>query len=268
MEDQLASPYKYLLEVGEGFWNIRGSFVALGIIELGTHMSVLRLSSGKFLIIDTIPLTAQIKTELDHLTDNGNLIDAVIATHPYHTLHFAGFYQAYPSLRYYGTPRHLNVFPDLTWTGSVYDASVQEMWAPDVGMRIPEGAEFVNPPPDNHFSCVFVFHRASKSLHVDDTICYFEDPGCLLSLVGGKKGAMKFHVSLTKTGLLPTPEAPYDFKNWMQRVIDDWDFDTICTAHSGNKIQGAKAQLQETLDRAESVFAQISDKNKRLQQSS
>lgn len=262
MEDQLASPYKFLVEVGEGFWNIRGSFTVLGVIDLGTHMSVLRLSSGKFLVIDTIPLTPQIKTELDHLTDNGNLIDAVIATHPYHTLHFPAFFAEYPTLRYYGTPRHLNVSSTVTWTGTVFDLSVQEQWEPDVSMRIPDGAEFVNPTPDNHFAGVFVFHRASKAIHVDDTVCYFEDPGCILSCIGAKQGSMKFHTSLTSVGLLPTPEAPYDFKNWMQKVIDDWDFDIICTAHTGNKIQGAKAQLQQTLDQTESTFARISERNK------
>ncbi|CAM9399227.1 unnamed protein product, partial [Ectocarpus fasciculatus] len=228
MEERLNTPYKYLIEVGEGFWNIRGSFVALGVIELGTHMSIVRLSSGKFLVIDTLPLNPQLKTELDHLTDN-----------------------AYPSLRYYGTPRHLNVLPTLTWTGSIFDREVQELWEPDVSMRIPDGAEFVNPPSDNHFSCVFVFHRASQTIHIDDTVCYFEDPGCLLSLIGAKKGSMKFHTSMTKAGLLPTPEAPYDFKNWVQAIINEWDFDTVCTAHNGNKIGGAKAQLQDTLDRAE-----------------
>ena len=262
MDQQLASPYKYLVEVGEGFWNIRGSFVAFGILELGTHMSVLRLSSGKFLVIDTIPLTNNIKTELDHLTDNGNLIDAVVATHPYHTLHFPAFYEMYPSVRFYGTPRHLNIQPTLRWSGSVYDTQVQQQWEPDVSMRIPDGAEFVNPPPDNHFSSVHVFHRASKALHVDDTISYYESPGCILRCLGVTPGLMKFHISLPKNGLLPTEQAPYDFKNWVQRMIDEWDFDTICTAHNGNKILGAKQMLQQTLDRTEPLFAKLSARNR------
>jgi hypothetical protein len=71
---------------------------------------------------------------------------------------------------------------------------------------------------------------------------------------------MKFHTSLAKNGLLPTAEAPYDFKNWVQKLIDEWDFDSICTAHSGNKIGGAKLQLQQTLDSTESLFAKLAAK--------
>lgn len=39
-------------------------------------MSLLRLESGKFLVIDTILLSSEQKQELDRLTDNGKLIEA------------------------------------------------------------------------------------------------------------------------------------------------------------------------------------------------
>jgi hypothetical protein len=224
-------------------------------------MSVLRLSSGKFLVIDTIPITSEIKTELDHLTDSGALIDAVVATHSYHTLYFPAFHALYPSLRYYGTPRHLSVQPMIPWSGSVADDAVLKLWEPDVIMRIPDGAEFVNPPPENHFAGVFVFHRASRTIHIDDTISYFERAGCVLKLIGVKTGSMKFHSSLETVGLLRTPEAPMQFKAFIQAVINDWDFDYICTAHIGNKLGGAKEMLQETLNRYESTFQRIAARN-------
>jgi hypothetical protein len=105
------------------------------------------------------------------------------------------------SLRYYGTPRHLRNLKDIPWAGCVTDPLVQSKWSPEVEMRIPEGCEFDDPKPpqSNHFSngavvvprsrigpCtqlttlptaqVFVFHRASKAVHNDDCLMYFDHP--------------------------------------------------------------------------------------------
>ena len=75
--------FNHLIEVGPGFYNIRSSFKLLcGLIDLGTHMSVAKLANGKYLVIDTVNLTTEQKAEFDTLTDNGNLIQAVLATHP------------------------------------------------------------------------------------------------------------------------------------------------------------------------------------------
>jgi len=134
----------HLEEVGPGFWNIRGHFkLFVGIIDIGTHMSVARLANGKYLVIDTIPLLPEIKQELDQLTSFGSNIEAVVATHPFHTLAFRGFYKEYPNVPYYGTPRHLRVIPEIPWAGNLWDCDTRNKWNPDIQMRIPAGAEFV-----------------------------------------------------------------------------------------------------------------------------
>jgi glyoxylase-like metal-dependent hydrolase (beta-lactamase superfamily II) len=102
-------------------------------------MSIARLSSGKFLVIDTIPLTEQIKAEIDELTENGSKIEAVVATHPFHTLAFTAFHEAYPSVPYYGTPRHLRKLTNIQWAGDLNECSTRNKWRPDIEMSIPEG---------------------------------------------------------------------------------------------------------------------------------
>ena len=37
-------------------------------------MSFLKLGNGKFLVVDTVPLTPETKAEVDTLTDNGKLV--------------------------------------------------------------------------------------------------------------------------------------------------------------------------------------------------
>jgi CxxC motif-containing protein len=138
-------------EIAPGFYNLRTNFkVLVGILNIGTHMSFLKLSNGKFLVIDTVPLDDEgvIKKEIDELTNNGQDMEAVVACHPFHTLAFRGFYAAYPNVPYYGTPRHLRNIKDIPWVGDVQ--TVLDKWAPEVQMRIPAGAEFVAPQPESY----------------------------------------------------------------------------------------------------------------------
>jgi hypothetical protein len=130
-------------------------------------------------------------------------------------------------------------------------------------MRIPAGAEFIAPEPEsyNHFNSVWVYYPAGRTLHIDDTINYFSDPGTLIKLAGKKKGEMQFHDSMHGPGLYPSPEAPLLFKAWVEAILNDWDFDNICCAHIGNRIGNAKAQLRDTLIAAQPEFDKLIAKN-------
>jgi len=255
-----------LVEVGKGFWNIRGSFKTFaGLIDVGTQMSIIRLSSGRFLVVDTIPLDPTLKTEIDTLTNNGKDIDAVIATHPFHTLAFPDFHTAYPHVPYYGTPRHLRNIKTIPWSGCISDPQVMTAWSPDVEMRIPEGAEWNAPQPEahNHFNCCWVFSPSARTIHVDDTLNYIADPPFFAKLVGVHKDQLMFHPSMTGPGLHPTEEAPLQFKAWVEQLLLEWDFDNICCAHIENKIGGGHAALSQILADSESTFQKMSDKAKK-----
>ena len=255
-----------LYQIGPEFWNIRAHFKILGkLVDIETQMSIVQLRNGKFLIIDTVEMNDRLRQQLDQLTNNGDNIEAVLATHPFHTLAFPAFYQLYPKAAYYGTPRHLRRLTEIPWVGSLDDCHLRKKWEPDVYMRIPAGAEFINPQPEstNHFISVFVYHPASRSLHVDDTIMYASQPGFLLRLFGFKNGAIAFHPSITTSGLHPTAEAPYLFRDWMRQVLQDWPFENICCAHLGVKIDGARADVTNLLNNAESLFAKLSAKNRK-----
>jgi len=229
--------------IGPGFWNVRASLIISGL-DIGTHMSFIQLKSGRFIIVDTVELDNTLIGDINELTKNGALVDAVIATHPFHTLYFPVFYKQFPKFKYYGTPRHLRIQPDIPWAGNMYDCASREIWLPEVHMRIPRGAEFQSPQESNHFSGIHVFHAASRTIHVDDTIM----------IDGPFRGDMLFHPSLVYKGLYHIPESPKAFKNFVQSIIDQWDFDNICAAHDGVKKSGAKSQLQSLLSWTEPVF--------------
>ncbi|KAJ3224865.1 hypothetical protein HK099_007730, partial [Clydaea vesicula] len=158
-------------------------------------MSIIKTKNGKFICIDAVEVTGDLKGELDALTDNGKLIESVIATHPFHTLSFKQFYQLYPSPKYFGTPRHLKILSeDVKWEGELLTEKSLKQFEPDLQLQIPEGTEYVDPKPSkiNHLCGIFVFHPLSKTIHNNDTLMVSEKPNFLYSLYA-KDGEVKFH---------------------------------------------------------------------------
>eukprot|EP01039_Chlorochromonas_danica_P005628 gene5627-6202_t len=127
------------------------------LAEIGTHKSFIKLPTGKFLVINTVDITPAAKSAIDSLTNNGQLIEAVLATHPFHTIYFPSFHRLYPNTRYYGCPRHLKKV-SIPWTGSLVDPAILSSWEDQgVFLRVPDGTDILTPAEDNHLSCVFVF---------------------------------------------------------------------------------------------------------------
>jgi hypothetical protein len=56
------------IRVSEGFWNIRGSFKIAGVIDVGTQASLVRLTSGKFVLLDSYTLSGAVKRQVNELT--------------------------------------------------------------------------------------------------------------------------------------------------------------------------------------------------------
>mmetsp|Transcript_36869 Transcript_36869/g.53962 ORF Transcript_36869/g.53962 Transcript_36869/m.53962 type:complete len:313 (+) Transcript_36869:68-1006(+) len=252
-------------EINPGFFRVAIKFpVAMGMVDIGSHMGLIRLESGKFVAIDTvdpnlsIPFNGRagdIKHDIDLLTENGNLLEAVIATHPYHTLYFPPFYAMYPDAKYYGTPRHLRVQTDIPWVGSVADAEVLALYEPEIQMRFPPrcSAEFDNPlpPASNHFSNTVVLSKGV--LFNDDLLMYLENPknriGFIASVLAGlRHDSLLFHISMYKVGLRHTPDSAPKFIAWLEKLLGDWDFEVIASAHNGVLKTNAKARLGALLE--------------------
>jgi hypothetical protein len=182
------------------------------------------------------------------------------------------------NIKWYGTARHISEIKNVTWETGEADivkpnSSILSRWQSEgVFMSIPEGAEFINP---GHFSCVFVYHQASRSLHVDDTIMYFngETSGCMVSMfvscclpVSLGASRIYFHPSMLSDdpneGLMNCKEAPYEFKIWLEELCDTWDFRSLFTAHSGALLGGAKEAVRDTIKRYEGEFRSYAVKYK------
>jgi hypothetical protein len=133
-------------------------------------------------------------------------------------------------------------------------------------MEVPAGAEFAEPRPPhrNHFSNVFVLHRASRTVHNDDCVIAISPGGIGLTRVlypSFKPSSMHFHPCMCTVGLNPTPEAPAQFKAWFSKLLDEWDFENLCTAHNGNIYGDAKERLRALLESKDSDLRKLAAKN-------
>ena len=101
-----------LIEIGNGFWNIRGTFRVGGLVQIGTQASLVRLRDGRFVLLDSYTLPDAILGQVRELTDDGKDVDAIINVHPFHTIHVAAAHQQFPAARLFGTARHVQQASD------------------------------------------------------------------------------------------------------------------------------------------------------------
>lgn len=243
-----------LIHVADDFWNIRGSYKIGGVIDVGTHASLVRLASGKFVLLDCYTLSGAVKRQIGELTNGGEDIVAILNVHPFHTVHVHKVHSLYPHARLYGTKRHLSRFPDLPWEATcTEDPACQQQFSDDFDFSVPRGVDFVSDDENVHFSSVLVMHRASMTIHSDDTLIYLHLPLPLRLL--GLGDSVGFHPTLGKA-LERRAGAAKDFRAWANELIERWQgAENLCAAHTGallardNRGDSIHSRLIKALDK-------------------
>lgn len=247
------------IQVSDDFWNFRGSFKIAGVIDVGTQASLVRLGTGKFVFLDAYSLSAAAKREVDELTDGGEAIEAILNLHPFHTLHVKKMHDLFPQATLYGTARHLSLFPELPWAEiRTEDDALHELYADDFDFSVPRGVDFISSNENLHFSSVLALHRASKTIHSDDTLMYMKLP--LLMSWMSMNNSVSFHPTLAKV-LERRAGAVQDFRDWANELIERWRHaENLCAAHtatllgSENRGESIHKRMLQTLEKIEPVL--------------
>lgn len=221
-----------LTQLADGFWNIRGSFRIAGLVDVGTHCSLVRLGDGRFVFLDSYTLSAPVRTAVDALTGGGAKVAAILNLHPFHTLHCTWIHEAFPKAELYGTQRHREKLPDLPWHEDACEgAAVRDRFGADFAFSMPDGVPLVCADESVHFASILALHRVSGTIHVDDTLVYL-DKGFPISLLPMNR-RLDFHPTLA-TGLEPRAGAADAFRAWAIGLGSDWaDARRIAAAHDG-----------------------------------
>jgi len=221
---------EHIRQISDDFWNIRGDFKIAGFVNIGTHASLLRRGNGKFLLLDSYTLQGEVKEQIDAISNNGDDIEAIINLHPFHTIHVRQAHEQYPNAKLYGTERHIEKFPDLDWQPELSNSEeFADLFSDDLEFSVPAGVDFISSNEHLHFSSVLAYHKASKTIHSDDTLMYLQLPGLLGKIV---EPEITFHMTLAKT-LEERAGAAKDFRAWAKGLAKRWgDAENLCAAHS------------------------------------
>ena len=248
-----------MIQVSEDFWNIRGSYKIGGVIDVGTQASLVRLAGGKFVFLDSYTLSGAVRREVDELTHGGEDVVAILNVHPFHTVHVRRMHDMYPNAALYGTQRHLTRFADLPWAKErTEDSRLHEQFATDFEFSIPRGVDFISDDQNVHFSSVLVLHRASQTIHSDDTLMYLRLPGVLRLF--GLGDSVAYHPTLAKA-LEQRAGAAGDFRDWANELNQRWkEAKNLCAAHTGallardNKGESIHARMVKALKKVEGTL--------------
>jgi len=248
------------LHIADDFWNIRGSFKIGGVVDIGTQTSLVRRGNGRFVFLDSYSLSGEVEREVLELTNGGKDIEAILNVHPFHTVFARKMHERFPLAKLYGTSRHVSRSSDLPWEAlRTEDPELHAMFADDFEFSVPRGVDFISADEKIHFSSVLVLHRASNTIHVDDTFVYVRLPKMMSFF--GLTDAMSFHPSLGKA-LEKRAGAAEDFRGWATELAERWrDAENLCAAHTGTlmarKNHGASihARMAKALSKVSGTLA-------------
>jgi len=245
-------------KLADAFWNIRGTYRVAGVLNIGTHMSLVRRDDGRFIVIDGCGLDDGERAQLMALTGNGEKVAAVVHVHPFHTMHVEATHALFPQAPLHGTGRHRRKFPALPWTGvPVEDLGDEHPFADTLELSVPDGVDFVCVDERVHVASVLVRHRASGIVHVDDTLNVMAVPGPLGSFLPAS--SLRMHPLLARA-LKPQAGAADAYAAWARDLARRWaDTRIVCAAHSSvrelpeggfaREVEAALDRVSGTLDK-------------------
>ena len=241
-----------IYNLGAGLWNIQGSHKIGGIIDVGTQCSLVQLSSGRFIFLDSYTLTGDIHSQVMALTDNGLNVEAVLNVHPFHTLHCAQMAKDFPQAIFYGSQRHPEQVPEVKWSEDWVESDVVTQCYPELEFSLPQGIYYISPNAKVHAGSLLVRHLASQSVHIDDT--FMSPPSKLLKAVLPE---LMLHPT-TKKALKNEPNAGKQYCDWATELAYHWrDTHNFCAAHSGLvkfEMGGFEKALLTAIDKARPKF--------------
>jgi len=154
-------------DADSGLWTFHQQLSVMGV-EIGTRMTVVRLSDGSLLVHSPIRLTAELEQTLASL----GRVEHVLAPNLDHYLFVGAFKQRYPRARFYAAP---GVAPKVT--GVRFDTELRFGQTAPVGDGI-EQAWFRS---NHELQELVLLHRATRTLITSDLAFHIQAAGGLLS---------------------------------------------------------------------------------------
>ncbi len=220
-----------IVDCANGYWSIRGDFRIGGLVNVGTQCALVERPDGSFLFLDSYTLNDAVRAEVNRITRGTENVSAILNLHPFHTIHCEWMHHAFPHATLYGTQRHHEKWPELPWASDRCESGeLAAHFGVTIDFSLPRGVALVCADETVHFSSVLAYHRASRTIHVDDTLSYLSAPFPLSLLP--MTGKLDFHMTLAKA-LEPRGGAADEFRDWAIEIGTEWaNAERVATAHN------------------------------------
>ena len=210
-----------IVSVADNLWVARQPLRFLGV-EIGTRMTVVRLSNNDLVLISPIALDEQHR----HLLDELGTVRHIIAPNLFHHLYVKPAQTLYPNATTWGVAGLADKCPDLKIDALVNQAgsfSNELNYLPFQGFCsiLPQGIVLAN-------ETVF-FHRSSHTLILTDTAFNFDQSYSLITQLAVR--TLGSYNSLRPTRLEKWGTRDKDTVAASVKGVLEWDFDRVIPAH-------------------------------------
>jgi hypothetical protein len=199
-------------------------------LEVGTRMTVIRLTNGSLLLHSPVQLDTELRRELDAI----GRVRFTVAPNRVHHLYAGEVAKAYPEARLWVAPGLERKRPDLVFAGVLGDDAPTE-WKDEVDQVFFRGRPYENE--------VVFFHRASRTLIMCDLAFNFGPRAAAPTRV-----LMRLLRSYGRFG--PSKLDPWLIRDRtaarqsMERILA-WDFDRVVVAHGDVLERGGREALRQ-----------------------
>lgn len=217
-----------LRTIGEELWATEAPMVVLGVLDIGTRMTVIRLADGGLFLHSPTPLDAATRAAVDALGP----VRCIVAPNYVHHLHVGPWKAAYPNALLLGAPGLDKKRSDLRFD-AILGETPHPSYAGSIDHVLLGGAPYMNE--------IAFFHRASRTLLLTDAAFH--------PTAASSRGArIWMKLTTVRDGFGPNALVRWFIRDRramrasLDRVLA-WDFDRVTVTHGEVLESGGRAAL-------------------------
>lgn len=225
-----------LRQIDDNLWVAEQPLKFLGL-EVGTRMTVIRLSDNSLILISPIKIDSQTTQQLDSL----GIVKYLVAPNLFHYLYLAHCQQIYPQAEIISPPGLSHKQPDLK-LGRVLTQDQIEFNG-ELEYSFLEGFQAFVPPKIAIVNEVVFYHPGSKTLIITDSAFNFDNSFPTITQLAAR--VIGSYQVLKPSWLEKIAvKDKQTLKESIDRVLK-WDFHRIIMAHGKIVESNAKSQLSK-----------------------
>jgi hypothetical protein len=205
-----------LLPVAQDIWHLPYHFTAFGL-RISSRMTVVRLAGGKLWLHSPVPISPQVRAQLDGLGE----VAYIVAPNKAHHLFAGDSKEAFPQAMLFGAPGLSRKRPDLEGVREL-GAAPEPYWQDELGQILVEGIPLMNETA--------WFHRRSRTLILTDLCQWWQGEMPISSRLYATLTGVRKQFAVPYTVRLLVKDRPALARS-IHRIFE-WDFERVVVAHN------------------------------------